>query len=44
MNRSEPSDATVSTQMFLPILMALEAAGIDIKKFAAQVELPLDAL
>lgn len=37
-------DATVSTQMFRPILFALEAAGIDVEKFAAEVDLPLDAL
>ena len=46
MKGAEPSesDATVSTQMFRPILLALEAAKVDIKKFAAQVELPLEAL
>jgi AraC-like DNA-binding protein len=44
MKRAEPSDATVSTQLFRPILLALQTAGIDIEKFAAEVDLPLDAL
>ena len=44
MKGAEPTDATVSTQMFRPILLALEAAGVDIEAFAAEVELPLEAL
>jgi AraC-like DNA-binding protein len=44
MRGAESSDATVSSMMFRPILMALERAGIDVKAFAADNELPLDAI
>ena len=37
-------DATVSTLMFRPILMAVEKAGVDPAKFAADVGLSLDVV
>ncbi len=41
---SVSEDATVSTLMFRPILMAVEKAGLDPAKFAADVGLSLDVV